>query len=280
MQKLLVLQSLWAMERRHTDGFEPSIEENIRKIAEAGFDGINSHWVDRDVARRATATMAGTGMQVEGICFPKTVDELKPVLEICTEFPVLHLNIQADSRTRSLGEAAALVEGWMDLASEVDFAVYFETHRDRLTMDLDFTLDLLARVPEMRLIADLSHYLVAREFAFPVSQENHAMMQKIMDHAGAYHGRVASHEQIQVEISFPHHRMWLDLFCHWWRYGFDNWRRKAAPTAALAFCCELGPKPYAITGRDGNDTTDRWNEALDLMALVRELWSAQASNAA
>ncbi len=29
MQKLAILQSLWAMERRHTDGQERSLEENI-----------------------------------------------------------------------------------------------------------------------------------------------------------------------------------------------------------------------------------------------------------
>ena len=56
MQKLLVFQSLWAMERRHTDGFERGLEENIRMIAEAGFDGISTDWRNRDTARRATAS--------------------------------------------------------------------------------------------------------------------------------------------------------------------------------------------------------------------------------
>ena len=31
-QKLLIFQSLWAMERRHTDGFERTLDENIAMI--------------------------------------------------------------------------------------------------------------------------------------------------------------------------------------------------------------------------------------------------------
>ncbi len=35
-QKLEVCQSIWAMEQRRPDGFEWSMEEKFRKVAEAG----------------------------------------------------------------------------------------------------------------------------------------------------------------------------------------------------------------------------------------------------
>ena len=201
MQKLLVFQALWAMERRHTDGFERSLEENVRMIAEAGFDGISSDWRDRDKCRRMSELMKAHNLTAEGQCFPKTVDDLKPALENATEFRLHHLDIQPDIRPRKLNDCIPLIEGWRRLAEEVDFPVYIETHRDRMTTDLFFVLDLLECFPDLKLLADLSHFLVGREFAWPIDEENHSYIHEILDHSWAFHGRVASREQVQIEIS-------------------------------------------------------------------------------
>lgn len=272
-RKLLILQSLWAMERRHADGFERSLEENVAMIAEAGFDGVSAHWTDRAAVRRLSDLLGARGLTAEGQCFPKTVDDLKPVLEIASEFRPHHLDIQPDVRPRRLGEALRLLEGWRRLAEEVDFPVYVETHRDRMTTDLFFVLDILDAMPDLPLVADLSHFLVGREFAWPVDAENHAMIRRILGNSWAFHGRVATREQVQIEISFPAHRMWVELFEGWWREGFASWRGRAAPGATLAFTCELGPKPYAIIGRNGEDTTDRWQESLQMRDIARRLWA-------
>ena len=272
MQRLLVFQSLWAMERRHSDGFERSLEQNIEMIADAGFDGISADWRDRKTVQRMAGLLEPAGLTAEGQCFPRTVDELKPALENAAEFGLHHLDIQPDVRPRRPQDCIPLIEGWRRLCEQVDFPVYIETHRDRMTTDLYFTLDLLECFPDLALLGDLSHFLVGREFAWPISDENHAYMHRILDNSWAFHGRVASREQVQIEISFPHHRMWLDLFLAWWEYGFRSWRRRAGSDDTLAFTCELGPQPYAITGRDGNDSTDRWAEALMLRDLVGELW--------
>lgn len=273
-QNLLFLQSLWAMERRHTDGMERTLEQNIEMIVGAGFDGVSMSFTDAAAARRAGALLKPLGKVIEAQCFPGTVDDLKPMLELSAEVGVHHLDIQPDVRPRRLQDCIPLIEGWRRLAEQVDFPVYFETHRDRMTTDLYFTLDLLDCFPDLKLLGDLSHFLVGREFVTPLSKENQACMHRIIDNCWAFHGRVASREQVQVEISFPHHRVWLDIFLDWWQYGFASWRRRAGPSDSLAFVCELGPKPYAITGRDGNDTTDRWAEALLMRDHVRKLWAA------
>lgn len=174
----------------------------------------------------------------------------------------------------ALNDGVALIEGWRRLAEEVDFPVYVETHRGRLTSDLLFTMDLLDACPELRLLADLSHYLVGREFAFPIGPDDQALVHRILDRSWAFHGRVASPGQVQIALSNPHNAPWLRLFEDWWRYGFRSWRRRSGPDDSLSFTCELGPRPYAIVGPDGHDTTDRWAEALQLRDVARRLWES------
>ncbi len=276
MQTLLIFQSLWAMERRHTDGYERSLEQNVEMIHQAGFDGVSADCRDRNFVQRLSGLLGPHGMKAEGQCFPRTVDDLKPVLEICTKYGIHHLDVQPDIRPRRLQDCVPLIEGWRRLAEQVNFPVLIETHRDRMTTDLFFTLDLLDCFPDMKLLADISHFLVGREFAWPIEAENHAMIHRILDNSWAFHGRVASREQVQIEISFAHHKIWLEQFLDWWEYGFRSWRRRSGADDDLVFTCELGPKPYAITGADGNDTTDRWSEALALKARIEAIWQNTA----
>src|SRR6266403_1099114 len=158
------------------------------------------------------------------------------------------------------------------LADQAGVAVHVETHRDRMTTDLFFTLQLLDCLPDLRLTADVSHYLVGREFAWPVDEINHAMIHRILDNSWGIHGRIASREQVQISLGFPQHQGWVGLFMEWWEYAIRSWRKRAKPDAVLTFLCELGPPPYAITGPDGAELSDRWQDALVMKDMVRALW--------
>ena len=51
------------------------------------------------------------------------------------------------------------------------------------------------------------------------------------------------------------------------------WRQRSGPDERLLFLCELGPPPYGITGADGYEITDRWEEALLIKGWAEEIWS-------
>jgi len=272
MREFLVFQSLWAMQD-HRGQCDLSIEAQLEKIAAAGFDGVTDHfWVAPQAARLSAAAKA-QGLQIEGQLFPRTVDDLAAALDVVSRYGCHHLTLQADVRPRTLAQAIELIEGWQRLAEQVDFPILLETHRYRLTSDLLFTLDILAQMPDLKLLADLSHYVVGRELPESATAEDDEQILTILRHSWGFHGRVANGEQVQVPLSFAQHRPWLDRFLGWWRYGIEDWLARPNTPASLSFTCELGPPPYAITGADGRDITDRWAEALMLKELMRGVWS-------
>jgi len=147
MQKLQVYQSLWAMERRRPDGLEWSLDEKLEMIRAAGFDGCGVRFADRDFVRHVTGFLRAHGMHWQAQCYPRTVDELKPIIEHVQEFGADHINLQADVRPYTLQECEPYIEGWHRLAGDAGIALHIETHRDRMTTDLFFTLHLLDRFP-------------------------------------------------------------------------------------------------------------------------------------
>ena len=272
--KLQVFQSWWGMGNLGRPGRpEWSFEENLQKIAEAGFEGVEFCFEDLAFVQRMVPLLKGLNLKCSCIAFPETVDELKPILERVKEFGATHINIQPMPMPETVEACKPYLLGCQQLADDAGVQVFFETHRDRMTTDLIFTLHLIDAVPGISLTADLSHFLVGREFPYPVSEQNHNLIRRILARTGAYHGRVASREQAQVQISFPHNKIWLDLFMQWWEEGMRMWREKAAPDDVLTFVTELGPPTYAMTGPDGKELSDRWEEAIQMKDRVRARWT-------
>ena len=71
MQKLLVYQSLWAMERRRPDGLEWSLQEKLAMIRNAGFDGCGVRFIDPAYAREVTSFLRTHGRSCQAQCYPK-----------------------------------------------------------------------------------------------------------------------------------------------------------------------------------------------------------------
>ena len=276
-QQLRILQSLWAMERRLANEGEWPLERQLEMIRDAGYDGAGVRFIDPAFATEVTSFLRAHGMVWQAQCYPTCVDDLKPVLELVARLGADHVNLQPNVRPYRLQECIPYLEGWRRLADEAGVAVHVETHRDRMTTDLFFTLQLLDCFPDLRLTADVSHYLVGREFAWPVDDINHALIHRILDNRWGIHGRIASREQVQISLGFPQHQDWVDLFMGWWEYAIRSWRRRAGVDATLTFLCELGPPPYAITGPDGAELSDRWQDALAMKDMIRRLWDRIAA---
>ena len=260
------------MERRRPDGAEWSLDEKIAMIAAAGFDGVDLVAGDFGAAA-LSPLLAHHKLAVTVTAFPKNINDIDDSIQLSKELSARHLNVIGQVYPFTVEAGAETLRAWLGACAAAGLPMTLETHRDSLTTDLLYTLQLIEAVPEAALSADLSHFVVAREFAWPISAAVQAQIDRILERAAAFQGRVASREQVQLQLDFPQHRDWVDLFCSWWERGFRAWRARAGESATLNFLCELGPKEYAITGPDGYELSDRWAEACQLKDLVREIWA-------
>jgi hypothetical protein len=208
--------------------------------------------------------------------FPSSVGEMRPLLEMAKAMNAVVVNAIGQVMPRTVDEGVEVVERWRADARDVGVDLLFETHRDCTLNDLHYTLQLLDRLPDLRLCADLSHYVIDRELRLPLPARDAADMSRILDHSECFQGRVASREQIQVQLDFPQHADWVRQFRDWWAEGIRGWRARSGPDAALVFLCELGPPPYAITDAHQRELSDRWAEALTIRDWVRAIWEASA----
>ena len=125
----------------------------------------------------------------------------------------------------------------------------------------------------MKLGVDLSHYVVDREFALPLRKEEQELVDKILRRANAFQGRVASAQQIQLQIEFPQHQKWVVQFLDWWETGFRYWRKRAGNDDSLIFQTELAPPDYAMTGPDRMEMSDRSQESLIMKSWIEDIWA-------
>jgi hypothetical protein len=279
--RLLVYQALWAMDRLVSP--EASVADKFDRVREAGFDGmaIDLGALTMQQAEATVAHFERTGLAGGLTAFPASVEALRPALDLAHRIAAPFVVVIGQEMPIRLTDMLPVIEGWLRVAEQESMPIQFETHRNCITNDLYTTVQLLDAIPEMRLAADLSHYVVDREMPCPPSLPLQKLITKVLGRSDSLQGRVAARGQIQVALSFPQNAKWLALFREWWREGMTAWlARHVGQDSALVFLCELGPPDYAITDAQGRELSDRWEEALLLARLARETWIVAGGGAA
>lgn len=272
MPRLLVLQSVWGLDRCPGFDIENELDAALERVIAAGFDGVGVN-IAR-VARTAgvAKAMNPRGLAWEGQVLVRDAAQLAGYIAEAHALGAHHLNVQIAGPVARLDKALTLIDGLVAVARDAPLPVWFETHRGRLTNDLLFTLRILEARPNLPLTCDLSHYPVAGEMELPLRDDQLAAIERLLRNARNFHGRVSTTHQVQVAFDAPQHRGWLEQHMAWWRRGFELWLERAGADDALPFMCELGPPPYAITAPDGSELSNRWDEARRMRDIVLDLW--------
>lgn len=274
MPRLDVYQSLWAMDPGRGSHEAGTTEDYFAMVKSAGFAGmaIDLAASDRESAYKTMPLFRQYELGCVINAFPASMDDVLPVLEMAREFNAVVVNIIAQVIPSSVEEASLMVQDWMEEAEKENVNIEFETHRNSVTNDLGYTAQLLEAVPDMKLGVDLSHYVVDREFELPLRADEAELIDKILRRADAFQGRVSSAQQIQLQLEFPQHQRWIVQFLDWWETGFRYWRKRSNADATLIFQTELAPPEYAMTGSDGMEMSNRWEESIIMKGWVEDLW--------
>ena len=279
MRHLKIYTSLWAMQPHDQTGVKLPYDQVCDMVAEAGYDGMALDLGAGDVAqaREVQPLMQAVGLTPLIVAFPKTVESLRETLIMARDFGAPFVDVIGQVTPLAVADMIPVIRQWIEMADSVGMPIQFETHRNCITNDLYATLCLLDAVPEMRLCADLSHYVVDREFRHPLCARDLGLISRVLERSDSFQGRVASRQQIQLQLDFPQHAKWVELFKAWWREGLESWRRRNAGGNCV-FLCELGPPEYAMTGPDGREMSNRWEEALVIKGWIKEMWAEMESD--
>lgn len=274
MRQLKLYTSLWAMQPHDQTGDKLPLDAVCEKVAQAGYHGlaIDLGAADVSVAHAVRPHLERYGLTPLIVAFPKTVTGFEDTLHMAKDFGAPFVDVIGQVMPIELNEMEKIIHTWIDMADRIGMPIQFETHRNCITNDLYTTLQLIRRIPEMRLCADLSHYVVDREFWFPMSDHDLDLISQILRRSDSFQGRVASRQQIQLQLAFPQNQKWVGLFKGWWREGMADWRARNTSGDCI-FTCELGPPEYAMTGPDGREMSNRWEEALQIKAWVEDIWN-------
>ena len=276
MQKLKVFQSLWAMDNQSfpDPDYDGSREQAFAKIAQAGYKGVCIDPFAPDIEKFLKYKKFYQDHDLECMVniFPKSNAEFRDLLGFCKEMDAVFVNVIGQVYPLTTKGAIPIIYKWLEIAEDIGVPVVFETHRECITNDMFFTLELIDNIPEMRLCADLSHYVVNREVRLPLTQDWEQLFDRLIQRSDCLQGRVANREQVQVQLNFPQHQEWVALFKEFWRRNIVDWRGRAGDDDELIFVCELGPPPYAMTGADGEELSDRWTEAMQMREWVSAIW--------
>jgi sugar phosphate isomerase/epimerase len=127
-----------------------------------------------------------------------------------------------------------------EMARNAGIPIWHEIHRGRFSFHLRTLIDYLNIFPNLKLIADLSHFCVVSESDL---SDQHELLTRIYPNIQHIHARVGFEQSPQVNHPFaPEWKQHLDRYVNWWSEIIQLQSQKG--NAHFTITPEFGPFPY------------------------------------
>lgn len=269
--QLVLVKSTWGME-------EP-LPAALERMAAAGYDGVEivvPPFPPVDAAAQR-ATVQASGLEpVPLVLGPDTREAYRASIEAAASYGPRQITSHTGVDAWSDAEAVDFL-GWaLELEREIGIPINHETHRTRILYTPWRTAAILRQLPDLRIVADYSHWVCVAERLLADRADDMALANERARHV---HARVGHPEGPQVndprspanaDAVAAHEAWWADIF-----------RRRAADgSARITVTPEYGPPPYMPTVPFTEaPVADLWDVCLHGAGRIRELFAATVGSA-
>ena len=251
---------------------EWTIEEKIARVKNAGFGHIECWLGDDERGESVVSELRKHELPLALGHRPCSVADTRGTVELAAKWDAQWVLCQPASAYHTLEEVVQIVREGAKMAADHGLCYFVETHRNNFTETIRQTLELIEAVPEIKMTADFSHFVVGGEFYGWEGEGAIERLQPIIEKVAHVHARISNGEQVQVDVGDGQSDPAARFFVQIWTQIFKTWRKTAQNGDILPFSSELGPPRYAITLPDGSEFSDRWEQAIVMRNLAEEAW--------
>ena len=240
--KILYFRSVWGLDDC------PTLEAKFQKIKAGGFDGVELDVpLDMETCRQARKLLDQTGLAIvaqqwrtSGKNVAEHTASFEQQYERALILKPLYLNSHTGCDHFTVDENLAIFDHANGLAKKHDLEVYHETHRGRALFSAPATMQFLAARPQLKLVADFSHWCCVHESLLADQSDR---VERAAQSAYSIHARVGHAEGPQIPD--PRDELWqpnLEAHLNWWKNIVT--KRRSEGCEILPICPEFGPAPY------------------------------------
>lgn len=262
-------------------GMTGTWESRLKKIAEAGYNGVETHFLDIDDDNYFKELLELNNLELIAHVYTGCEDNEKPYpdsaeehilsfekqVERASTFNPISICSHSAKDSMPYEEQLKFFEQAIRLEKQCQIPIGHETHRGRATYTPWTTARLLKDLPDLHIVADFSHWCNVCESMLPDQQEN---LERAFKHAIHIHGRVGFEQGPQVpDFRAPEYEYTLTKHEQWWDEIVAHHQLRGS--SYLTFTPEFGPQPYMHTQPyTGQPVIDLWEICYAMGKRFRE----------
>lgn len=253
----------------HWGSEDKTAKEFLNSVLAEGYDGIEINLpADEGFVKELRLGIdeirgEHPSFTVVGQCVPEPkyetaeehIERVRHSLERVLDFGPDFVNSHTGKDYYSFDDNCRIIDAVENMAAQRGITLLHETHRGRFSFHACLLLPYLEKFPEMRLVADYSHFCNVSE---SMLEGQCKAIEKIIPHIGHLHARVGHEQGPQVNDPFaPEWKNHLETFRGWWQdiLHYHTMNGKASFTITP----EAGPVPYMPTlPYTGEPVSNQW----------------------